>query len=144
MMAGSLSEVSPTRNADGFLRGTACIAALVTALVAAVPVGLKAEDGHSPSNDVRIVAAWETLRAVECARCHGKDYDGLAAPSIIEYARTQNREMFVRLVLDGDAARGMPSYRHNPRVLETIDDIYRYFLGRAEGSIGKGRPAATQ
>jgi mono/diheme cytochrome c family protein len=106
--------------------------------------GLRAEDGHSLSTDVRIVAAWETLRAVECARCHGKDYDGLAAPSIIEYARTQDREMFVRMVLDGDAPRGMPGYRHNSRVLGSIDDIYRYFLARARGNIGKGRPAPTQ
>jgi cytochrome c55X len=133
--------VSPTRSADGFLRGAPCVAAIVAALVVAIPAGLKAGDGHPPSTDVPIVAAWETLRAVECARCHGKDYDGLAAPSIIEYARTQNREMFVRMVLDGDPPRGMPGYRHNPRVLGSIDDIYRYFLGRAQGNIGKGRPA---
>jgi cytochrome c55X len=136
--------VSPTRSADGFLRGAPCVTALVAALAVAIPAGLKAGDGHSPSTDVPIVAAWETLRAVECARCHGKDYDGLAAPSIIEYARTQNREMFVRMVLDGDAPRGMPGYRHNPRVLGSIDDIYRYFLGRAQGNIGKGRPAPAQ
>lgn len=133
--------MSPTRSADGFLRGAPCVAAIVAALVVAIPAGLKAGDGHPPSTDVPIVAAWETLRAVECARCHGKDYDGLAAPSIIEYARTQNREMFVRMVLDGDPPRGMPGYRHNPRVLGSIDDIYRYFLGRAQGNIGKGRPA---
>ena len=133
--------MSPTRSADGFLRGAPCVTAIVAALVVAIPAGLKAGDGHSPSTDVPIVAAWEALRAVECARCHGKDYDGLAAPSIIEYARTQNREMFVRMVLDGDAPRGMPAYRHNPRVLGSIDDIYRYFLGRAQGKIGKGRPA---
>ena len=144
MRVGGLSEVWPRRNADGLLRGTPCVTAFGAALAVAICGGLKAEDGHSPSTDVRIVAAWETLRAVECARCHGKDYDGLAAPSIIEYARTQNREMFVRMVLDGDAVRGMPGYRHNPRVLGSIDDIYRYFVGRAQGNIGKGRPAATQ
>ena len=136
--------MSPTGSADGFLRGAACITALGAVLVVAISTGLKADEGHSPSTDVRIVAAWETLRAVECARCHGKDYDGLAAPSIIEFARTQNREMFVRMVLDGDPPRGMPSYRQNPRVLGSIDDIYRYFLGRAQGDIGKGRPAPTR
>lgn len=140
-MAGSLSEVSPTRNADGFLRGAPCVTALLAGLAVAIPAGLKAEDGRT---DARIVAAWETLRAVDCARCHGKDYDGLAAPSIIEYARTQNREMFVRMVLDGDPPRGMPGYGHNPRVLGSIHDIYRYFLGRAQGNIGKGPPAPTQ
>lgn len=127
--------------------GTASFTKLVAALTAglvAICAELKAEDGHSPSTDLRVVAAWKALRAVECARCHGKDYDGLAAPSIIEYARTQNGEMFVRMVLDGDPARGMPGYRDNPRVLGSIDDIYRYFLGRAQGKIGKGPPAPTQ
>jgi len=72
------------------------------------------------------------------ARCHGKEYDGLAAPSIINYARTQRREMFVRIVLDGDASRGMPGYRDNPWLAENIDDVYRYFMGLADGSIEPG------
>jgi hypothetical protein len=29
----------------------------------------------------------------------------------------------------------MPGYRDNPRIAGRIDDIYRYFLGRADGSI---------
>jgi len=140
MGAGSLSEVSPTGSTDAFVRKARCGMAFLGAVFVAISAGLKAEDGHSPS-DARIVAAWQTLRAVDCARCHGKDYDGLAAPSIIEYARTQNREMFVRIVLDGDPSRGMPGYRKNSRVLGDIDDIYRYFLGRAQGNIGKGAPA---
>ncbi|HSD60320.1 MAG TPA: hypothetical protein VLC55_05640 [Burkholderiales bacterium] len=119
------------------------VAALLAGLLAgpAVHAGPEAEDTSPPVSDTRIAAAWQTLRAVECARCHGKDYDGLAAPSIIEYARTQDRETFVRMVLDGDPARGMPGYRNNSRVLESIDDTYRYFLGRAIGSIGQGPPA---
>jgi mono/diheme cytochrome c family protein len=146
MRAGGLSEVSPTGNADWFSRGAPCVTKVVAVLAAgllAISAEVKAENEHSSSIDVRIVAAWKTLRAVECARCHGKDYDGLAAPSIIEYARTQNREMFVRMVLDGDPPRGMPGYRDNPRVLGSIDDIYLYFLGRAQGSIGEGPPAPT-
>jgi cytochrome c55X len=147
MRAGGLSEVSPTGNADRFLPAAPSTARLVTALAVgllAVSAEVKSEDTTGASTtDVRIADAWKTLRAVDCARCHGKDYDGLAAPSIIEYARTQNREMFVRMVLDGDPGRGMPGYRNNPRVLGSIDDIYRYFLGRAKGNIGEGPPAAT-
>lgn len=90
--------------------------------------------------DARIAAARKTLRDVECARCHGKDYDGLAAPSITEYARTQSREMFVRMVLDGDPPRGMPGYRANVRVEQSIEDIYLYFLARANGTIHAGSP----
>jgi hypothetical protein len=51
--------------------------------------------------------------------------------------------MFVRMVLDGDPGRDMPGYRNNPRVLGSIDDIYRYFLGRANGNIGEGPPTPT-
>ena len=96
---------------------------------------------HPLTNDA-IVSTWRTLRMVDCARCHGKDYEGLAAPSIVDYARTQSREMFARMVLDGDPPRGMPAYRDNPRIAGHIDDIYRYFLGRANGTIPAGPPPA--
>jgi cytochrome c55X len=91
-------------------------------------------DHHPQTNDA-IVSAWRILRTVDCARCHGKDYEGLAAPSIVDYARTQSRDMFVRMVLDGAPSRGMPAYRDNALIAGHIDDIYRYFLGRADGTI---------
>jgi hypothetical protein len=86
--------------------------------------------------DTGIANAWRVLRAVDCARCHGKDYTGLAAPSIVDYAALQSREMFVRMILDGDAIRGMPGYRSNAYVVENLDDIYRYFRARASGELG--------
>jgi len=93
--------------------------------------------------DASIAKAWRVLRVVDCARCHGKDYTGLAAPSIVGYAATQSRDMFVRMVLDGDPIRGMPGYRSNALVAENIDDIYRYFVARAKGDIGpEYRPPA--
>jgi cytochrome c55X len=95
----------------------------------------RCSSGSEPAADLGIATAWRTLRAVNCARCHGKDYDGLVAPSIINYAKETNREMFVRKVLDGDAPRGMPGYGGNPLITENIDGIYRYFMGRADGSI---------
>lgn len=88
-----------------------------------------------PVSDASVAAVRQTLRIVDCARCHGRDYAGLAAPSIVNYARTQDRETFVRMVLEGDPARGMPAYRNNPLVSASIDEIYRYFVGRANGSI---------
>lgn len=102
----------------------------------AVPAG---ESGASrPLTDAGTAAAWRTLRIVDCARCHGREYEGLAAPSIVSYARTQSRETFVRMVLDGDPPRGMPGYRSNSLVAEKIDEIYGYFRGRANGSIDPG------
>ena len=86
--------------------------------------------------DARIANAWRVLRAVDCARCHGKDYAGLAAPSIVGYVATQSREMFLRMVVDGDPIRGMPGYRDNAYVAESLDDIYQYFYARANGGIG--------
>ena len=86
--------------------------------------------------DTRIANAWRVLRVVDCARCHGKDYAGMAAPSIVDYAALQSREMFVRMILDGDPARGMPGYRSNAYVAGNLDDIYRYFLARATGDVG--------
>ena len=86
--------------------------------------------------DARIANAWHVLRVVDCARCHGKDYEGMSAPSIVDYAALQSREMFVRMVLDGDPARGMPGYRSNAYVTGNLDDIYRYFLARANGDVG--------
>jgi cytochrome c55X len=95
-----------------------------------------AEGASPPLTDVGIASAWRTLRAVDCARCHGKHYEGLAAPSIVNYARTQSREMFLRMVLDGDPPRGMPGYRTNTRVAERIGDIDLYFQARANGTVG--------
>ena len=86
-------------------------------------------------DDPRVASAWRALRTLNCERCHGKDYDGLAAPSVLAYVRTQSRESFVRRLLEGDPPRGMPAYRTNPLVSENIDGIYRYFLGRADGTI---------
>lgn len=90
-----------------------------------------------------VVHAWRTVRQMDCARCHGRDHDGLAAPSVLEFVRTQSRERFDRIVLDGDPGRGMPGYRHTPRVADGIDSIYRYFVLRADGTIGRGEPFAT-
>ena len=95
-----------------------------------------------PLDDPALASAWHTLRVMDCARCHGKTYHGSSGPSIVEYARTQSREMFLRAVLDGNPGRGMPGYRGNPLVEPAIDGIYRYFKGRADGLIGADdRPA---
>jgi len=124
-----------------------CVAALLAVgFAAAQSDGAEAagEGASPPLIDVRIVSAWRTLRAVDCARCHGKHYEGLAAPSIVNYARTQSRELFVRVVLDGDPLRGMPGYRTNAWVAESIDDIYLYFQARANGTIDSdSRPRSS-
>jgi cytochrome c55X len=124
----------------------ACLAGLL-AIAACIPPTIAADvpDGAGRLDvDASIAKAWRVLRTVDCARCHGKEYTGLAAPSIVDYAATQSRDMFVRMVLDGDPIRGMPGYRSNALVADNIDDIYRYFIARAKGDIGpEYRPPAT-
>jgi mono/diheme cytochrome c family protein len=124
---------------------SSALLAVVLAVTQTARADAAGEGASPPLTDVGIASAWRTLRAVDCARCHGKHYEGLAAPSIVNYARTQSREMFVRMVLDGDPPRGMPGYRTNTRVAERIDDIYLYFQARANGTIGPdSRPISPE
>jgi cytochrome c553 len=130
---------SPGRTAETLrnaqLRHNA-VAHVVALLVAAGP-GFAAGAGDDPvDSDERIANGWRVLRTVDCARCHGKDYTGLAAPSIVRYAASVNRETFIRTLLDGDPPRGMPGYRANSYVTGNLDDIYVYFQARAAGFVG--------
>jgi cbb3-type cytochrome c oxidase subunit III len=93
------------------------------------------ENTRGTIDDPQIAGAWRALRIVNCDRCHGKHYEGLSAPSIVDFVRSQSREMFFRMLLDGDPPRGMPGYRDNPLVSSNIDAIYRYFSLRANGAI---------
>ncbi|SAK83953.1 hypothetical protein AWB78_04176 [Caballeronia calidae] len=77
--------------------------------------------------DASLADARRAVRVADCARCHGKDYDGLAAPSIVGFARTQSRERFIAAVLDGNPSMGMPAYRGIPLIESRIDAIYDYF-----------------
>jgi mono/diheme cytochrome c family protein len=108
---------------------------LSTGLTVLVFGALGSPSAAQPLDDPDLASAWRTLRVIDCARCHGASYLGSSGPSIVEYARAQSREAFVRAVLDGEPARGMPGYRGNPLVQPAIDGIYRYFKGRADGVI---------
>jgi cytochrome c55X len=88
--------------------------------------------------DAKIHAAWQAVRQLDCARCHGRDYTGSVGGSLLESARVRNREEFVRLVLEGDPPRGMPPYRGVPLAVENADGMYAYFRGRANGTIPAG------
>jgi mono/diheme cytochrome c family protein len=113
------------------------VAALLVA-VGTAPHRALAEE----SDATAIIEAWRTIRQMDCARCHGKHHEGLAAPSVLEFVRTQSRERFDLIVLEGDPQRGMPGYANTPRIADQIDSIYRYFLLRANGTIGEGQPFA--
>jgi cytochrome c55X len=80
------------------------------------------------------------LRVMDCARCHGRDLTGWAAPSLVAAVRDGSRERFDHYVLEGDAVRGMPGYRSQARVVADLDAIYAYLRAHAEGRIGAGTP----
>ena len=116
-----------------------CVAMLapLTALICAAPnVG-----AGDPDQRAQRERGWNALRAMDCARCHGRDYDGWAAPSLLASVRDGSRERFDHWVLDGDIGRGMPGYRSQPLVVAELDAIYAYLLARARGDIGPGRPS---
>lgn len=88
--------------------------------------------------DSEVLLGWRIVRAMDCARCHGADQNGLAAPSIIAYAKSQTKERFESAVLQGNASRGMPGYMSAAPVVDNIEQIYAYFSGRAAGRVAAG------
>ena len=80
------------------------------------------------------------LRAMDCARCHGRDYNGWSAPSLLGAVRDGSRERFNRFVLEGDIVRGMPGYGSQPRVVADLDAIYIYLQMRVADTPGSPRP----
>jgi cytochrome c55X len=108
-------------------------------LTFAVPT-VDAAEADARANHQR---GWNALRAMDCARCHGRDYAGWTAPSLIDSVRDRSRERFDHWVLQGDVGRGMPGYRSQPLVVAEIDAIYAYLLARARGDIGPGRPSGA-
>ena len=103
---------------------------LAALMVAAAPAA--ADEADESAQRER---GWSVLRAMDCARCHGRDHDGWAAPSLIAGVRDGSRERFDRWVLDGNIGRGMPGYRSQPLVVASLDAIYAYLLSRARDDI---------
>lgn len=89
-----------------------------------------------------LLRGWSALRAMDCARCHGRDLDGWSGPDLIAAVRDGNRDRFERFVVDGDIARGMPSYRSQALVMSELDSIYAYLRARADGTVAAGRLTA--
>jgi len=118
----------------GFINSKRPGIVLVVGALAASPVARAGDAGDGragPQADSEFQAVWQALRNADCARCHGKEYKGLAAPSIVEYARLVSRDLFIRKILDGDPPRGMPGYRSVAPIASRVEDIYRYFAARA-------------
>jgi mono/diheme cytochrome c family protein len=124
------------------MKTSPCLASLLLAsalgpAAAVEPAPYAVENGNRV--DARTFAAWQTLRQMDCARCHGSNWEGSVGPSILAYVKSQSKESFVRIVLEGNPAQGMPGYQGAARVADEIDSIYVYFKGVAAGEISAGR-----
>lgn len=116
---------------------------LVASLLAALALVAAGTSAAEADPRAQVVRGWVALRAMDCGRCHGRDQDGWAAPSLIASVRDGTRERFDRWVLDGEIGRGMPGYRSQPMVVAELDAIYAYLLARTRGEIGPGDPSAA-
>jgi mono/diheme cytochrome c family protein len=99
-------------------------------------------DADAADLPTMLLRGWSALRAMDCARCHGRDLDGWSAPDLIAAVRDGSRERFNRFVIDGDVARGMPGYKSQALVMSELESIYAYLRARADGVVAAGRPAS--
>lgn len=85
-----------------------------------------------------------TVYTGTCMPCHGPDGLGSSfAPSLIRAAERRTFEQFKETVRDGRAVlpgQVMPAFQDDRRVMDNVDNIWRYLKARADGEIGRGRP----
>jgi mono/diheme cytochrome c family protein len=77
-----------------------------------------------------------------CNHCHGPDGIGSTfAPSLVD--PLADAEAFRRIVLEGSVTGTsvMPGYSGDRNFAPHVDDIYAYLQARADGKLGRGRPA---
>ncbi|HEX5078528.1 MAG TPA: cytochrome c [Geminicoccaceae bacterium] len=80
-----------------------------------------------------------------CNHCHGPDGIGSSfAPSLID--RPLPYERFRQIVEQGSASGTsvMRGFATDPNVAPHVRDIYAYLEARAEGRMGRGRPAPAR
>jgi Cytochrome C oxidase, cbb3-type, subunit III len=129
--AGQADEAARLQRRIALVAGPAAAKAATAASAAA------AASAPAPAREASYASAFRTLRTLDCARCHGRDHEGPAAPSLVDYARTATREQFAAAVLEGNAGRGMPPYRTNELAVATVGDLYAYFKARADGTLAR-------
>lgn len=98
------------------------------------------EDGNKVDDNT--LMGWKTWRALDCARCHGANQEGLVGPSLVESLKTMPQSEFKHVVLEGRIQKGMPPFGGVKRVVENIDNLYAYLKGRSDGKIEPGRVEA--
>ncbi len=89
--------------------------------------------------------------SAECLRCHGPDGMGSSyAPALANVLKTMSYEQFVATVAQGKQNVGggqelvMPSFGLDKNAMCYINDIYVYLKARADGALGRNRPASHE
>ena len=87
----------------------------------------------------------------ECHVCHGPDGLGSSfAPALADSLKTMSYSDFLNIVVNGrknvttSQQNEMPAFGLNKNVMCFIDDIYIYLKARADGALGRGRPAKKE
>jgi methanol metabolism-related c-type cytochrome len=142
------------------------IAALLWSAIASAegpgnPAAVKNEDGKyydaqgNPTYNIKPdgTVDWYTYSgfirySAECLRCHGPDGSGSSyAPALTDSLKTLSYSEFLGVVAAGkkevNSAQDlvMPSFGLDKNVMCYIDNIYVYLRARANGALGRGRPA---
>lgn len=80
-----------------------------------------------------------------CNHCHGPDGVGSSfAPALVE--KLPDIQVFRRIVREGQAEglSVMKGFADDPNIAPYVDDIYSYLQARADGALGRGRPARLE
>lgn len=77
-----------------------------------------------------------------CARCHGNFGQGMIGPNLADSMQTITRNEFEDIVANGKMA--MPPWKSNDQVMGALDELFAYYLARADGAIGEVRPAKAE
>lgn len=88
--------------------------------------------------DDHTLQGWKTWRALDCARCHGANQQGLVGPSLIVALQKLSKEEFETTVLKGRLPQGMPPFGSVPRLVKNIDNLYTYLKARSDGKVEPG------
>lgn len=133
----------------------AAAATLGALAVLAVPATGTADD-DKPYSIVDGAIDWYTFNGYrryhsECHVCHGPDGLGSSfAPALVDTIKSIGYDGYAEVVVNGKEEvsqanfRKMPSFGTNLNVMCFLDDIYAYLVARADGAVGRGRPAKKQ
>ena len=119
----------------------------------AASVGAASQDDASVDKFYRVVDGKVDARTYNgfrryhagCNHCHGADGLGsMFGPSLVD--GLPDVQAFRRIVRDGrsNGPSVMNGFADDPNVAPYVDDIYAYLQARADGVLGRGRPARLE